>query len=113
MYSAFPGINYRMSESEDCRRPGTYLNTGTSKVLATAMSNVFEVYSPKKFPGMLEPSALINKFAAQGVRLLIRHSDDGRQNGSGARSPSNQVMTEEDDDNSGNEFISVYGIWGE
>ena len=95
-----------MSESGDSRRPGVYLNTGTSKVLARVMSDVFEVYSAGKFPGMLEPSALTKKFATQGVWLTVRHSDG---------SSSNRVKTEEDDDNSGDESTSIKsmcGIWG-
>ena len=88
-----------MPEGGDPRRSGPYLNRGPSKVLATVMSDVFEVFSPKKFPGMVEPSALIKTFAAQGIRIPIRHSD---------ASSFNQVKTEEDDDNGGDE--STYSL---
>jgi hypothetical protein len=52
------------------------LNTGKSKVLTTAMSDPFQVFSAKKFPGMIESTALSKKFAAQGIRIPVRHAGD-------------------------------------
>ena len=49
---------------------------GRSKVLATAMSDVFSVFSAKRFPGMLESTELSKKFAAQGIRIPVRHAGD-------------------------------------
>lgn len=39
---------------------------------ASALSDVFSVYSPKKFPGMMESTALSKLFADQGLRIRIR-----------------------------------------
>jgi len=44
------------------------------------MSDAFQVYSAKKFPGMLESTALSKKFAAQGIRIPVRHSNDKNDN---------------------------------
>ena len=35
-------------------------------------SNVFQVYSPKTFPGLLESTFLSRSFSDQGVRIRIR-----------------------------------------
>lgn len=45
---------------------GTGLNTGVAPVLASAFSEVFQVYSAKKFPGVIESTPLSKCFATQG-----------------------------------------------
>jgi hypothetical protein len=40
------------------------------------MSDPFQVFSAKKFPGMIESTALSKKFASQGIRIPVRHSGD-------------------------------------
>ena len=44
------------------------LNTGVAPVLATAYSEIFQVFSAKKFPGVIESTALSKCFATQGMR---------------------------------------------
>ncbi|KAJ2492975.1 hypothetical protein IWW37_000979 [Coemansia sp. RSA 2050] len=39
---------------------------------ASALSDVFSVYSPKRFPGMMESTPLSKLFAEQGLRIRIR-----------------------------------------
>ncbi|KAJ2627421.1 hypothetical protein GGF44_004731, partial [Coemansia sp. RSA 1694] len=39
---------------------------------ASALSGVFSVYSPKRFPGMMESTMLSKLFADQGLRIRIR-----------------------------------------
>ncbi|KAJ2417632.1 hypothetical protein GGI10_000037 [Coemansia sp. RSA 2530] len=39
---------------------------------ASALSGVFSVYSPKRFPGMMESTPLSKLFAEQGLRIRIR-----------------------------------------
>jgi hypothetical protein len=46
------------------------LNTGVAPVLATAYSDVFQVYSAKKFPGVIESTGLSKCFARQGKPLI-------------------------------------------
>jgi Velvet factor len=98
-------LTYRTPETGDPRRSGVALNTGTSKVLATIMSDVFEVYSAKKFPGMLESSELSKKFAGQGVRIPVRHTTESAQNGGGnsATTVKAEQSLADDDDNSGDD----------
>jgi hypothetical protein len=43
-----------------------------SPILATIFSQSFQVYSAKKFPGVIESTALSKAFAAQGVKIPIR-----------------------------------------
>jgi hypothetical protein len=49
---------------------------GKSKVLTTAMSDSFLVFSAKKFPGMIESTPLSKKFASQGIRIPVRHAGE-------------------------------------
>ncbi len=51
---------------------GNSLNTGKAPVLASAFSEVFQVYSAKKFPGVIESTPLSKAFAAQGIKIPIR-----------------------------------------
>jgi len=57
------------------------LSTAKSKVICTAMSEPFKVYSAKKFPGMCESTELSKKFAEQGIRIPVRHSAEKNADG--------------------------------
>ncbi|KAK4951873.1 hypothetical protein LTR10_009793 [Elasticomyces elasticus] len=48
------------------------LNRGRAPVLAHVFSNPFQVYSAKKFPGVIESTELSKTFAKQGVKIPIR-----------------------------------------
>jgi len=48
------------------------LNTGKAPVLATTYSDTFQVYSAKKFPGVIESTPLSKAFAGQGIKIPIR-----------------------------------------
>ena len=43
-----------------------------SPVLARCFSDVFSVYSAKRFPGVVESTPLSRCFATQGIRIPIR-----------------------------------------
>lgn len=89
----------RQPNSGDTRRAGVELNRGTSKVLATVMSEPFKVYSAKKFPGMIESTPLSKAFAGQGIRIPVRHGNND-QTGSNGKKPSAEpdADAEMDDD---------------
>jgi hypothetical protein len=55
------------------------LNTGNAPVLATCFSNEFQVFSAKKFPGVIESTALSKCFATQGIKIPIRKDGPGRR----------------------------------
>ena len=55
------------------------LNNGTAPVLASIFSDVFTVYSAKKFPGVIESTDLSKCFALQGIKIPIR-KDGARGN---------------------------------
>ncbi len=57
---------------------GNMLNTGSAPVLASTFSDVFQVFSAKKFPGVIESTALSKCFATQGIKIPIRK--DGPKN---------------------------------
>lgn len=48
------------------------LNTASAPVLASCFSQVFQVYSAKKFPGVIESTNLSKCFATQGIKIPIR-----------------------------------------
>lgn len=48
------------------------LNTDRAPVLATCFSEPFQVFSAKKFPGVIESTPLSKAFAAQGIKIPIR-----------------------------------------
>lgn len=55
------------------------INKDKAPVLATAFSDVFQVFSAKKFPGVIESTLLSKAFASQGIKIPIRK--DGPRNG--------------------------------
>ena len=60
------------------------VNTGRVPVLASCFSDVFTVYSAKKFPGVVESTPLSRCFATQGIKIPIRKDGpsgkkDGRE----------------------------------
>lgn len=48
------------------------LNRGKAPILAWTFSDKFQVYSAKKFPGVIESTALSKCFAGQGIKIPIR-----------------------------------------
>ena len=48
------------------------IRQGVSQALAEAYTEPFTVYTPRRFPGVIEPTALSKKFAAQGVKIPVR-----------------------------------------
>lgn len=64
-------------------RPG--LNRGRAPILAWVFSDIFQVYSAKKFPGVIESTDLSKCFAAQGIKIPIRkdNKNDGGDNDGG------------------------------
>lgn len=50
----------------------TGLNRGKAPVLAWVFSDKFQVYSAKKFPGVIESTPLSKRFAGQGIKIPIR-----------------------------------------
>ena len=55
------------------------LNMGNAPVLATTFSEVFHVFSAKKFPGVIESTSLSKCFATQGIKIPIRKDGPGRR----------------------------------
>ncbi|KAI4244077.1 MAG: hypothetical protein LQ352_006924 [Teloschistes flavicans] len=50
----------------------TSLNNGSAPVLASCFSQIFQVFSAKKFPGVIESTDLSRCFATQGIKIPIR-----------------------------------------
>ncbi|KAF2149876.1 hypothetical protein K461DRAFT_35196 [Myriangium duriaei CBS 260.36] len=48
------------------------LHCGKTNLLATAFSSTFQVFSAKKFPGVIESTPLSKSFAGQGIKIPIR-----------------------------------------
>lgn len=61
---------------------GSNLNQGRAPILSSCFSEVFNVYSAKKFPGVCESTSLSKTFAAQGIKIPIR-KDSNMKGGDG------------------------------
>jgi hypothetical protein len=48
------------------------INHGSAPVLASVFSEPFQVFSAKKFPGVIESTTLSKCFALQGIKIPIR-----------------------------------------
>ncbi|KAK4230494.1 velvet factor-domain-containing protein [Podospora fimiseda] len=57
------------------------VNQGKAPVLAAVFSDVFQVYSAKKFPGVCESTALSKCFAQQGIKIPIRKEGAEKKGG--------------------------------
>ncbi|PWZ03142.1 hypothetical protein BCV70DRAFT_147926, partial [Testicularia cyperi] len=49
------------------------VGTGVSEALAECYTDPFTVYSPRRFPGMLDPTPLSRKLASQGIKIPVRN----------------------------------------
>lgn len=70
----------------DISNPGsTGVIRGATPVLAWTFSDKFQVYSAKKFPGVIESTALSKSFASQGIKIPIRkdNKNDGADDDDG------------------------------
>ena len=56
------------------------LHMGSAPVLASCFSAPFQVFSAKKFPGVIESTQLSKCFAGQGIKIPIRKDGNGRVN---------------------------------
>lgn len=56
---------------------GSGVNRGKTPVLAWVFSDKFQVYSAKKFPGVIESTPLSKAFAQQGIKIPIRKDNKG------------------------------------
>jgi len=52
----------------------------TIPILASCFSDIFQVYSAKKFPGVIESTPLSKAFASQGVKIPIRKDNKALAN---------------------------------
>ena len=55
-----------------CPNVAQTLNTASAPVLASWFSDKFDVFSAKKFPGVIESTNLSKCFATQGIKIPIR-----------------------------------------
>lgn len=72
------------------------VNTGKVPVLASCFSDVFTVYSAKKFPGVVESTPLSKCFAAQGIKIPIR-KDGGNPQTENPQTEQRAVTGEEEE----------------
>ncbi|CAK7204446.1 hypothetical protein SEUCBS139899_007203 [Sporothrix eucalyptigena] len=79
----FSFVNVGPPSASPTGTPGSqFVNTGKAPVLASCFSEVFTVYSAKKFPGVCESTVLSKTFATQGIKIPIRKEGIGK-NGRG------------------------------
>lgn len=92
-FFVFPDLSIRMEGSYRLKFSLFEIINTDIYYCASVISDVFEVYPAKKFPGMKESTALSKIFADQGLKIRIRK--ETRQ----------KKRTKGDDDESGNEGV--------
>ncbi|KAH8762807.1 velvet factor-domain-containing protein [Hyaloscypha finlandica] len=77
---SFVNVGVSASPTTSNGTPGTMtaVNTGKAPVLAACFSEVFTVYSAKRFPGVVESTPLSKCFATQGIKIPIRKDGPGK-----------------------------------
>ncbi|CAG8104276.1 unnamed protein product [Penicillium salamii] len=60
------------TQSSETTNGAPVINHGTAPVLASVFSEPFQVFSAKKFPGVIESTQLSKCFALQGIKIPIR-----------------------------------------
>jgi hypothetical protein len=66
---SFVNVGTQSTESSN----GTpVINHGSAPILASVFSEPFQVFSAKKFPGVIESTQLSKCFALQGIKIPIR-----------------------------------------
>ncbi|GAQ11587.1 hypothetical protein ALT_8908 [Aspergillus lentulus] len=60
------------TQSGDSTNNTPVINHGSAPVLASVFSEPFQVFSAKKFPGVIESTQLSKCFALQGIKIPIR-----------------------------------------
>jgi hypothetical protein len=66
-------------------------NVNVSEALAEAYTDPFTVFSPRRFPGMLEPTELSKKLAAQGIKIAVRSDKKKRRRQSADEGPGSRA----------------------
>jgi hypothetical protein len=72
------GVSASPTTSNGTSGTMTAVNTGKAPVLAACFSEVFTVYSAKRFPGVVESTPLSKCFATQGIKIPIRKDGPGK-----------------------------------
>ncbi|SNX82530.1 uncharacterized protein MEPE_01236 [Melanopsichium pennsylvanicum] len=82
------------------------VGTGVAEALAETYTEPFTVHSPRRFPGMLDPTPLSRKLASQGIKIPVRNdkkkqrrrNDDGDNGGDGMGDYDGGSGGDDDDD---------------
>ncbi|KAJ5644473.1 Velvet complex subunit B [Penicillium longicatenatum] len=78
------------TQSTETSNGAPVINHGTAPVLASVFSEPFQVFSAKKFPGVIESTQLSKCFALQGIKIPIRKD--------GVKGPRGRGGGDDDDD---------------
>ncbi|KAI8928846.1 velvet factor [Entophlyctis helioformis] len=73
--TGYYAAGYPVRSSSGGIAPGT-AEQQAGYLVTSVLTEPFSVFSPRNFPGMLDSSDISKAFAAQGVKLMIRHSKD-------------------------------------
>lgn len=75
---SFVNVGVPVSPSSTGAASALTTNKSVAPVLASVYSDVFTVYSAKRFPGVVESTPLSKCFATQGIKIPIRKEGAGR-----------------------------------
>ncbi|KAK0124698.1 hypothetical protein ONS95_009641 [Cadophora gregata] len=75
---SFVNVGVPVSPNNPSAAAGLSPNKTSAPVLASCFSEVFTVYSAKRFPGVVESTPLSKCFATQGIKIPIRKDGAGK-----------------------------------
>ncbi|CEL06101.1 Putative VelB [Source:UniProtKB/TrEMBL;Acc:A5HMG5] [Aspergillus calidoustus] len=93
---SFANVGRAINDMNDPHKVMEVINKGAAPILATVFSEPFQVFSAKKFPGVIESTALSKCFALQGIKIPIRKD--------GVRGQGSRGRHSEDEEEGGGEF---------
>ncbi|KAG4414036.1 hypothetical protein IFR04_012852 [Cadophora malorum] len=75
---SFVNVGVPVSPTNPSSASGLSPNKTSAPVLASCFSDIFTVYSAKRFPGVVESTPLSKCFATQGIKIPIRKDGAGK-----------------------------------
>ncbi|KAK3901667.1 velvet factor-domain-containing protein [Staphylotrichum tortipilum] len=97
-----PGV-FRLKFALVVLDPARMCSGERSAIVATAMSECFQVYNAKDFPGMQASTGLTKRLKEQGCLISIKKGNEGKRETGGGKGRGEEGEDEEDGDEEGDE----------
>lgn len=99
-----PGV-FRLKFALVVLDPARMCSGERSAIVATVMSEGFQVYNAKDFPGMQASTGLTKRLKEQGCLISIKKGNEKREGGGGGGSGKGEDLDEEDEEGEGEDGV--------